>query len=127
MDILVESTKGFERDLDKLSYNDRDIVIRTINDCANLFQMQEANGYQKLYRLPIHLDLDGYESSLYVLRVSKSLRAILAVDEDPLFEQIIFTLFRVVEHDDLEKAYSSVAESLYQELLHSNRETAQIL
>ncbi|MEH2320212.1 hypothetical protein [Nostoc sp.] len=46
----------------------------------------------------------------------------MAVYEDPIFGQVIFTLFRVVKHDDLDKAYKGVAESLYQELVHHNRE-----
>ncbi|AUB34373.1 hypothetical protein COO91_00193 [Nostoc flagelliforme CCNUN1] len=50
----------------------------------------------------------------------------MTVDEDPIFGQVIFTLFRVVKHDDLDKAYKSVAESLYQGLLHQNQETARI-
>jgi hypothetical protein len=51
---------------------------------------------------------------------------ILTVDEDPIFGQVIFTLFRVIQCDDLEQAYKSVAESLYQDLLHQNREIAKV-
>jgi hypothetical protein len=50
----------------------------------------------------------------------------LSVDEDPIFGQVIFTLFRVVKHDDLDKAYKSVAQSLYQDLLHRDQEMAAI-
>jgi len=51
---------------------------------------------------------------------------IWAVDEDPIFGQIIFTLFRAVKHDDLDRAYQGVAESLYQDMIHHNLEAAQI-
>lgn len=125
MDVLVESTRGFEKDLAKLSEDEKAAAIQKINDCASLFPTQKANVYRKLRRLRLPSDLNGYESSLYTLRVSQKLRVILAVDEDPIFEQVIFTLFRAVKHDDLDKAYKGVAESLYQELLHYNRETAQ--
>jgi hypothetical protein len=70
--------------------------------------------------------MNGYESSLYTLKVSYQLRLILSVDEDPIFGQVIFTLFRVVKHDDLDKAYRGVAESLYQDLLYRDREMAAI-
>lgn len=126
MDVLIESTRGFEKDLDRLSEDEKAVTVKKINDCASLFPTQKTDVYHKLRRLPLFSDLNGYESSLYTLKVSQKLRVILAVDEDPIFGQVIFTLFRVVKHDDLDKAYKVVAESLYQELLHRNRETAQI-
>lgn len=126
MDVLIESTKAFEKDLARLSENEKAVAIQKINDCASLFPTQKANVYRKLRRLPIASTLNDYESSLYTLRLSQKLRMILTVDEDPIFGQVIFTLFRVVKHDELDKAYKSVAESLYQNLLHHNREAAQI-
>lgn len=126
MDILIESTKGFEKDLSRLSEDERAAAIKKINDCASLFPTHKTDVYRKLHRLPLPSPLNGYESSLYTLRLSQKLRAILAVDEDPIFRQVIFTLFRAVKHDDIDKAYKGIAESLYQELLQKNRETAQI-
>jgi hypothetical protein len=126
MDILIESTKGFENDLTKLSEDERAAAIAKINDCASLFPTHKADVYRKLRRLRLPSNLNGYESSLYTLRVSRTLKVILAVDEDPIFGQVIFTLFRTVKQDELERAYQNVAESLYQDLLHHNLATAQI-
>lgn len=126
VDILIESTRRFEKDLDKLSEDERAKVIRKINDCASLFPTQKTDGYRKLQRLLLPLDLNGYESSLYTLKVSQDLMTILTVDEDPIFGQVVFTLFRAVRHDELNEANKRVAESLYQELLHHNREPVQI-
>ncbi len=126
MDILIESTKDFENDITKLSEDEKAAAIQKINDCASLFPTQKANFYRKLRRLPLQSNLNGYESSLYTLTVSPTLRLIWAVDEDPIFGQVIFTLFRVVKHDDLDRAYQSVAESLYQDMPHHNLANAQI-
>ena len=126
MDILIESTKGFENDLTKLSEDERAAAIQTINDCASLFQTQKADLYRKLRHLPLPTNLNGYESSLYTLTVSPTLRVIWAVDEDPIFGQVIFTLFRVVKDDDFDRAYQGVAESLYQDLLPHNLATTKI-
>ncbi|TAE69551.1 MAG: hypothetical protein EAZ86_09730 [Oscillatoriales cyanobacterium] len=126
MDILIESTKGFENDLTKLSEDERAAAIQKINDCASLFPTHKADVYRKLRHLPLPTNLNGYESSLYTLTVSRTLKVILAVDEDPIFGQVIFTLFRTVKQDELERAYQNVAESLYQDLLHHNLATAQI-
>jgi len=127
VDVIIESTRHFEKDIDRLSEDEKAVTIQKINDCASLFPTQKADGYRKLRRLPLLSYLNGYESSLYTLKVLQKLRVILTVDEDPIFGQVIFTLFRVVKRNDLDKAYESVAESLYQELLHHNREIAQIL
>lgn len=127
MDVLIEATRGFEKDLDRLSEDEKALAIQKINNCASLFPTQQAEVYNQLSRLPLVSDLNGYDSSLYTLKVSQELRLILAVDEDPIFGQVIFTLFRVVKHADLDKAYQSVAESLYQDFIRHNRETAQIL
>ncbi len=126
MDILIESTKGFENDLAKLSEDEKTTAIQKINDCASLFPTQKADLYRKLRHLPLPTNLNGYESSLYTLTVSPTLRVIWAVDEDPIFGQVIFTLFRVVKDDELNKAYQDVAESLYQDMLHHNLAIAQI-
>jgi hypothetical protein len=125
VDVLIESTSNFEKDVGRLSEDDKVAAIKKINDCASLFPTQKADVYRKLRRLPLPSDINGYESSLYTLRVSQKLRVILTVDEDPIFGQVIFTLFRVVKHDDLDRAYKAVAESLYQGLLHQNPETAR--
>ena len=43
MDILIESTKGFENDLTKLSEDEKTAAIQKINDCASLFPTQKAD------------------------------------------------------------------------------------
>ena len=126
VDVLIESTRDFEKDLCKLSKDDREAVIKKINSCASLFPTQKTFVYRQLRRLPLPPLINGYQSSLYTLKISQKLRVILAVDEDPIFEQVIFTLFRVVERSDMNQAYKSIAESLYQELLHKDREAAQV-
>ena len=126
VDVLIESTRDFEKDLLRLGKDDREAVIKHINNCASLFPNQKTSVYRKLRRLPLPSPVNGYQSSVYTLKTSQKLRVILAVDEDPIFEQVIFTLFRVVERSDMNQAYKSIAESLYQELLHKDREAAQV-
>jgi hypothetical protein len=126
VDVLIESTTDFEKDLDLLGEDYKAVIVEKINDCANLFPIQKSNVYGKLHHLPLPASLNGYESSLYMLKISEELGVILTVDEDPIFGQVIFTLFRAVQHDDLAQAYSAVAESLYQDLFHHSFETARI-
>ncbi|WP_217650605.1 hypothetical protein [Spirulina major] len=127
VDVLIESTRSFEQDLDKLSQDEKAIAVQKINDCATLVPTQKGSVYQKLRRPLLISGLNEDESSLYTLRLSKNLSVILAVDEDPIFEQAIFTLFRVVNCDEINQAYQEIAASLYQDILsHQDREIAQI-
>ena len=126
MDILIESTKNCEKDLSKLSQAERETVINQINECADIFLTNKSTVYHKLHRLNLPSLANGYESSLYILKASQKLRVILTVDEDPIFGQIIFTLFRAIQHQDLNKAYNSVAESLYQDFRQQDQETVQV-
>ncbi len=125
MDVLIESTKYFEQDLDQLSQDTRKAVIQTINNFANLFPENDSSAYKKLHQPSVSLDLNGYDSSLYVLRAVEQLRIILTVDEDPLFDQVILNLFRVVDREDVETSYQDIAKALYQEISHRYREPAQ--
>jgi hypothetical protein len=120
MDILIESTSRFEQDLSSMSEGEKDIAIQKINDCAALFPEHKINAYRKLRRLP--LSISGYDSSLYTMQISPESRIILTVDEDPIFGQVILTLFRVANRDDFNKAYQVVVESLYKDLLRQELE-----
>lgn len=122
MDVLMESTKNFETDLSMLSDMEREVVTAKINDLADLSSTHKSSVFRKLRRLNAPSLIDGYESSLYTLKVSLKWFVILSVDEDPIFDQLIFTLFRVVQSQDLQKAYQVVAESLYHDFLNQDRE-----
>jgi hypothetical protein len=127
VDILIESTNNFEKDPSILTEGEKESAIQEINHYAELFPTQKKNVYLKLHQLPLPSVLDGYDSSLYILRVSEALSVILTVDGDPISGQVIFTLFRAIQHDNLDKAYKSIAEALYQDFLRQDREMAKVL
>jgi hypothetical protein len=126
VDIVIESTRKFEQDLKKLELKDKQEVIEKINYYADLFPNDKNIVYGKLGQLSLSFSLKDYASSLYTLKVSQNKIVILTIDEDPIFEQTIFTLFRVVHSSDLDQAYKNIAKSLYQDLLVQNREIAEI-
>jgi hypothetical protein len=126
VDILIESTNNFEKDLSILTEGEKERAIQEINRYAELFPTQKEKVYLQLHQLPLPSGLDGYDSSLYILKVSQTLSVILTIDEDPVFGQVVFTLFRAIQHGNLDKAYKSVAETLYQDFLHQDREIAKV-
>jgi mRNA-degrading endonuclease RelE of RelBE toxin-antitoxin system len=118
MEIIFQSTKMFEKDLRKLSAPDRELVIERINKYTHDLLSNRESFFSRASQ-PFHLKLlHGFDSSLYSMRINQRIRVIVAVDDDPLFDQLIITLFRIAKSpDELKKVFSSVAESLYQSQL----------
>jgi hypothetical protein len=125
-DILIESTASFEEDITHLTAEDQVIVTQQINELATIFPHHPANVYSKLCQPHAKSSFGEYESSLYILSISVKNNLVLAIDEDPIFGQVIFTLFRVVPSTEVDKVYHAVLESLYQEIAHLQREVVQI-
>ena len=126
MEILIESTKRFEKDLNKLNSFDKNKVVKAINNCVNWVGENGIYSSKKLSRLKIHSHIEGYESSLYLLKIDRKKRVMLCIDEDPIFGQIIFTLFRVFYVDKIEENIKGFVESMYQRLREESEE-AQLI
>jgi hypothetical protein len=125
-DILIESTASFENDITHLTADDQAIVTQQINELAILFPRNPADVYSKLRQPPAKSSFDEYESSLYILSISAKNNLVLAIDEDPIFGQVVFTLFRVFPSTEVDRVYHAVSESLYQDMVHLQREVVQI-
>lgn len=105
METLIESTKRFEQDLNKLDLLDKNRVIKAINNCVSWVEEKGVFSSHELVELKIPSHVPGYESSLYLLRATQEKRVVLSIDEDPIFGQIIFTLFRVFPADKIQDKY----------------------
>lgn len=121
MDISIEITRNFEKDLKKLSEKDRERIKEKINFLIDSFR--NNGNTRQLYRLHKIQLPQNLSSSLFVYKIDLNLRTILTFENDPLFGQTVFTFFRVVKHADLEKTFNSVSDSLYQNLFNSKDET----
>jgi Txe/YoeB family toxin of Txe-Axe toxin-antitoxin module len=116
-ELLFESTSKFEEDLERFNNQERSKIIEKLNKrCATL-----KNGFKTFSKkVPLKIVLNnGSQPTLYSLRIDRDIRIILTVDDDPLFDQIIITLIRVVHVKDLEVVFRSIAESLYQKDIYS--------
>lgn len=117
MNLVFESTKKFEKDIAELPKREAERVISRLNQNCSLLKQEPAAFYRTVHRPIIPQLTNGMESTLYSMRVGRDIRILLTIDEDPLFDQVIVTLLRLVRHKDLEKAFKSIAESLYQSAL----------
>ncbi|WP_066383499.1 hypothetical protein [Anabaena sp. CA = ATCC 33047] len=122
MEILIESTKEFEQDLDKFSNKDKFKIIKKLNRYVELLSKNRNILENQAFKLKEIKLSDDFDSSLYALIINKDIRLIVTIDDDPIFDTTVITLFRVVNTEDACKAYSSVAESLYQDFSVKCRE-----
>jgi len=112
MTLRFDSTKRFEKELEQFASEEKSGIIEKLNRYCMLIESDPAEFYKKAFQ-PVKPELTDDESTLYSLRINRDTGIVMAVDAGPLFEQTIITLFHVVTPSDLEKAFRSVAESLY--------------
>ena len=112
MHLLFHSTESFEKDLQQLDASTQQSIVQRLNQMAQTF-VEDKKAFARHARQPYKVKLgDGYDSSLYAVKIAPDLHAVLAVDDDPLFDQVILTLIRVVNRVDLKEAYGLAAKSL---------------
>lgn len=117
MNVNFQITKNFEKDLKKFGAQDKQIITESINKYCSLLPLNGKARSRQFYQ-PHTIKLTGnLDSSLYVLKVARHIRVILAIDEDPLFDQFLITLLRAVNTDEVDQAYTIVSQSLYQPIL----------
>jgi mRNA-degrading endonuclease YafQ of YafQ-DinJ toxin-antitoxin module len=121
MRTIIERRSSFDKDLERFSKSDKKSIEQSIEKLSHLFQTNQEAFYRNLNRLKKYPIFDDCELSLYTFRVRPDIRAILSVDEDPIFEQTVITLRRVTRPDNLIKTLDGVAQSVYQEVLNGNR------
>lgn len=120
VNVLIEITKSFDKDIKNLSQLEQDKVKQRINSLIESFRV--TGRIRELYRIrKIRLPLN-LTSSLFICKIDVELRMILTFEDDPLFSRKILTLFHLVKRKDLDKSFKSIEESLYQDLLNSKNE-----
>ncbi|MFN8486729.1 MAG: hypothetical protein U0350_04000 [Caldilineaceae bacterium] len=114
MNLVFHSTEPFEQDRQQFDAGLQAKIVRRVNEVAKAFIEDRQLFVQEVeqpYPFPLY---NGFDSSLYAIVVEPNLRIILTIDDDPLFDQAIVTLLRVVKQSALYNAYTAAAKSLYQ-------------
>ncbi len=115
MDTAFLEDQRFAAEVRRLSSVDRQRVYATIEKLAKS-AVSNRESFQRKLQPSRRIRLgDKLQSTLYVARVGPKLRLLFTLDDDPLFDRIMVTLFRLVKADDVDKAYHQVAQSLYED------------
>jgi mRNA-degrading endonuclease RelE of RelBE toxin-antitoxin system len=114
VELVLLQTKSFEKDLRKLHPNDRKRVVRSLDRERQRYEEDPDSIFHSAFQ-PLRIKLiGGFDSSLYVYRVGRRLRMLFTLDKDPIYNQLIVILQRVISRADMEKVLRSTADSLYQ-------------
>ncbi len=109
-------TEAFDRDIKSLSAEQQS----KIKDQINLVSGSLLNGrtsFMEKSSMPHIFNLkSGFDSSLYAVKLDDKKKMVVAVDDDPIFDKISLTMFRLVNDDDAEEAYKEVGEQLYKSI-----------
>jgi mRNA-degrading endonuclease YafQ of YafQ-DinJ toxin-antitoxin module len=120
MDVQIDITDDFEKDLGKVSKLDNQLITKKINHLIELLNNDQSIS-RHLYRLHKIAPINDLNSSLYIFKVNKTIRVILTFEDDPLFDQKIITLLRVANHSKLDRVFKGLQESIYQSYLNKGR------
>ncbi|AFZ56542.1 hypothetical protein H6G54_24685 [Anabaena cylindrica FACHB-243] len=115
MDILIESTKDFEKDLERFNDTEKFKIIKEMNRHFELLSSENNSFYQHSEQLRNIKLNHSYDSTIYSLKINDQQRIILTIDDDPIFGCILVTLFRIVNIEDAQQAYNAIAEFIYQD------------
>jgi hypothetical protein len=116
MDTQFNITHRFEKDLTHFSKENQQRITHSIHQYTPSFDTKQGDPTHHIYQ-PYKIQLpEGLDSSLYVLRSTPQISVLLSIENDPLVARKLITLFRAVKQDELDRAFHSLAHSLYQHL-----------
>ncbi|MCW3109389.1 MAG: hypothetical protein JWQ09_3895 [Segetibacter sp.] len=113
MQIEFDITKQFDEDIKNLTLDDREKVTEKINYISTSL-LNGKTAFLENSFIPYLFKLkNGLESSLFLIKADENKRIVASVDEDPIFEKISLTLFRLVDQQDAEEAYKQIGKEIY--------------
>ncbi|ACK64222.1 hypothetical protein PCC8801_0116 [Rippkaea orientalis PCC 8801] len=117
---IIEITEDFTQDLTNFSSLEQKAIN---NKLERITQAVEENNFSYLFKHLTKLcqPLTQYTSSLYVLRVTDTLKILLFYEDDPIFNRKIMTLLRICYHNNIDRVLKSLRESFYQKQLNEIR------
>jgi hypothetical protein len=113
MELEYRITQSFDMDMQGLSADEQNKIKDKINFVSGSL-LNGKSAFMQEASMPYIFNLKGaLDSSLFLVRLDENNRMIASVDDDPIFDKVSLTLFRLVNLKDAEKIYKEVGEQLY--------------
>lgn len=116
MELEFDITRAFNEDMSHLSSDQKEKIGEQINVVSQSL-LNGKTTFKENSSIPYIFNLKGgLDSSLFLIKADRDHRIIAAVDEDPIFDKILLTLFRIVDNNDAENVYKEVGKDIYTKL-----------
>ena len=114
--IVFEIEKKCENELRKKGV-DINKYIDKIMQYAVIFY--EKGTEPHIMKLTMNIQKQLYfETTLYAVKLGLKERALITIDEDKVFDELIITLWAFTENHDYERIFRGLGESMYQKYLN---------
>ena len=114
MELIYESTAGFEEDMARLDASERKGVVAAVNERGLLFHSKKRRAFYKGLTQPVKIRLrHDWENGYYLMPVGENLRVMIAAEDDPIFDRTLVTLMRVVPTDDATAVFKDMSQRYY--------------
>lgn len=117
-DINIYYHPRADKYLRKLNEKERDRIVRLINSRIEGY-VGKNDGRYISQSVPFH-KIGKFNSTVFFLKINQKERAIISIDEDPIFEKIIVNVFTVCNHETLNMEMKGIVESLYQKMINDD-------
>lgn len=102
--------------LKKLNHNEQDQMMRLIDQRVKRYIEDGDKRY--IFQENSFSKLGQFDSTVYCLKVNTKIRAILSIDEDPIFEKIVVNVFTLCSLEKMNIEMQGIMESLYQKMIN---------
>lgn len=114
MQLEFDITQSFNDDLNLLPEEEKSKIIDQINFVSGSLLNGKKAFFENAFKPYLFNLREDLESSLYVIKADNK-RIVAAVDEDPIFDKLSFTLFRITNEENSEQAYKEIGEKIYKD------------
>lgn len=102
--------------LKKLNKNEQNKMMLIINQKVRGYI---ENGDQRyIFQEKFFSKLGQFDSTVYCLKVTPKIRAILSIDEDPIFEKVVVNIFALCNPEKMNIEMQGIMEALYQKMIN---------
>ena len=119
-DVVFQMTKACERSINKCNPFSEKEMNFIIKHAVSRFENGQDGRVVKVhgrYRVAYMA-----ENTLYIVRINQTKMAIITIDADEIFDQLLITMWGLVaKHDELNRTLRGIEEALYQQLLSSEK------
>lgn len=113
MELVFHDTESFQQDWTAIDPANQANLATELNDHCQLLLYDTDNFQNAIANVQRPL-AEGVDASVYVLPV-EDWRVVFTMDEDPVFQQLIVSLLRVVKADKLDATLESLFDDLHRD------------